>query len=286
MKPLQRHEIAHNRHRQRDEATRKTTSSLSIMEYDKWIEGIKSSNDQFGKPSYRSPGAWSSKILPNSKSMQSDCDEEFHWHDDKREELDADRAASLILWKKSPADDGSPHKLHDHENTYPARRTQDIADYRKEMMEMVRGLPEADFELTLQDIVEKRKDFKEAEPAMVKELVSDGNKTKRKKNQKKIVSVARSKSIDTGFLNRMLLPLLVVVRWKSLKLRDIGEKVAMKEVGENKKVIERKKSKEEQWWRKNEFSEKGSSNSSSAGSSSSNDSGISSDDNFSRNMSL
>jgi hypothetical protein len=285
MKPLQRHEIARNRHIQRDEATQKTASSLSIMEYDKWIEGIKSSNDQFGKPGYRSPGAWSSKNLLNSKSMQSNCDEESHWHDDKREELDADRTASPVLWKKSPADE-SPHKLHDHENAYSAARTQEIADNRKEMMEMVRGLPEADFELTLQDIVEKRKDSKEAEPVTVNELVSDKKETKRKKKQKKSVSVARSKSIDTGLLNRMLLPLSVVVRRKSLNLRDRGEKVAAREVEEKKKVIERKKSKDEEWWRKNEFSEKGSSNSSSVGSSSSNDSGISSDDHFSRNMSM
>lgn len=287
MKPPQPREVARNRRQiRRDEATRRTTSLRSITEYDKWVEGIKSSNGQFGKPGYRSPGAWSSRILPNSKSMPSDRDEEFHWRA-KREEPDADRTASPILWKKSMADETSD-QLHDHENAYPATttRTQEIEDYRKEMIEMVRGLPEGDFELTLQDIVEKRKDFKEVEPVTIKEMASHEKETKKKKNKKKYVNVARSKSIDTGLLARMFSPLSVVVRRKSLNLRDQGEKAETKEVEEKKKVMQRKKSKDEEWWRKNEFSEKGSTNSSSVGSSTSNGSSSSNDNHFNRNMSM
>ncbi|XP_078156733.1 uncharacterized protein LOC144552616 [Carex rostrata] len=282
MKPLKQREIYRNGHMQRDEMTRTTASSRSIMEYDKWIEGIKSNGGQFGKPGSPSPGAWSSRILPSYKFKQSDSDEELQCRE-KREDPDADRSASPVLWKKSPADDSSL-VLQNSENAYPATRTQEIANYRKEMMEMVRELPDGDFELTLQDIVEKRKEFKEVEPVTVKELVSDEKETKRKKNQKKFVK--RSYSIDTGLLTRMFLPLSVAVRRKSLKVRDQGEKVSTKEIDEKMQAVAKKKSKDEEWWRKNEFSEKGSRNSSSVGSSSSNGSNSSGDDHLSRNMSM
>ncbi|KAF3334148.1 hypothetical protein FCM35_KLT20752 [Carex littledalei] len=281
MKPLKQSEINRNGHIRRDEMTRITASSRSIMEYDKWIEGIKSSGAQFGKPGSPSPGAWSSRILPSSNFKQSNSDEEFQCRD-KRDDPDADRAASPVLWKKSPADESSD-MLQNSESAYPATRTQEIANYRKEMMEMVRGLPDVEFELTLQDIVEKRKEFKEVEPVTVKELASDEKETKRKKKQKKYV---KSKNVDTGLLTRMFLPLSVAVRRKSFNLRNRGDKVATKEVDEKKQVMAKKKSKDEEWWRKNEFSEKGSSSSSSVGSSSSNGSNSSGDDHFSRNMSM
>ncbi|KAJ4731320.1 patatin-like phospholipase domain protein [Rhynchospora pubera] len=275
MKPTQRSEIARNWHMRREEMARRTASSRSMMEYDKWVEGIKSSDGKAG----RSPGAWSSRILPNSKSAQFDRDEEFHWLD-KRDDPDVDRTASPILWKKSPA----------HENTHSATKSQEVEVYRKQMMEMVRGLPEGDYELTLQDIVEKRKEFKDVEPVnktTVKELMVTGEKeTKKKKNQKKYVSVARSSSLDTGLLNRMFLTLSVTARRKSFNLRDHGEKISMKEGEGKKEAIVSKKTKDEEWWRKNEFSEKGSSNASSVGSSTSNGSNSSGDDHFTRNMSM
>lgn len=260
--------------------SRDASYPLSVMEYDKWAEQIKTTDSHFGKPGSRSPGAWSSRIRPNSIPEHFNGDAEgFQWHG-RNEDLGTDDAGSPTFGAR-----------HDGKNSYPAARSQEIAGYRKEMMEMLRGLPEGDFELTLQDIVEKRKEYKEAEPVdekTVEELaITNEKEAKQTKEHKKDVRVVRSNSLDTGLLVKMLSPLSVAVRRKSFNVIDRSAgKVVAKDLGGKKKAIERKKSKDEEWWKKNEFSEKGSSKASSVGSSSSNSSSSSADHHFGRNLSM
>lgn len=192
---------------------------------------------------------------------------------------------------------------HQHHRLYPASagsspsRAQAIAGYRREMLDLVRGLPESAYELSLRDIVESppppppppqtNADVQEQEKDEPKKdvavaMVDDEEEAKKQsgggggaKKQGKAKarkqrtmgrtrsrSLERSVSLDTGLLIKLFLPFSVGGKKK------VSPKPAPVAANDGKKKKKQgKKEKEEEWWKKSEFSEAGSSRTSSTSSS-------------------
>ncbi|XP_037429616.1 atherin [Triticum dicoccoides] len=236
-------------------------------------------------------------------------EEDFRW-------LQASRQGS----PESGSGSGTPspqlwaHREHHHDRLYPASagsspsRAQAIAGYRREMLDLVRGLPEAAYELSLRDIVESRPSPlppppppPPAQPYAVatqeqgngepkKDVTaaarngdeakkqSDGGGKKQGKARKQRTmgrtrsrSMERSVSLDTGLLIKLFLPLSVGRKKKvSPKPAAVAPAKDGRKKTKKKKKKEGKKEDEEEWWKKSEFSEAGSSSrTSSSGSSNS-----------------
>lgn len=110
------------------------------------------------------------------------------------------------LWK--PSSPTSPNH-HNYHTMSPSSRTQAIAKGRRELMEMVRDLPESFYELSLKDIVENKPELEaqkeikinlpEEKRTPVKETTkqkrSTSKKVKKSESKKKMV---RSRSVDNG----------------------------------------------------------------------------------------
>ncbi|KAL6868175.1 hypothetical protein ACP4OV_015020 [Aristida adscensionis] len=202
----------------------------------------------------------------------------------------------------------APHGPHPHHRTHPASagsspsRAQAIAGYRREMLDLVRGLPESAYELSLRDIVEPPSpplplptpppppppstttttttgQHTDAE----KDAAADGARSKKQGRKQRTArrqrsrSMERSVSLDTGLLIKLFMPLSVGGGGGKKKVSpkpDAGAKDAKKEKekkqGKKKKAAAAVAAKEEEWWTKSEFSEAGSSSrTSSTGSSNS-----------------
>lgn len=206
-------------------------------------------------------------------------------------------------------------ELQLHHRPYPASagsspsRAQAIAGYRREMLDLVRGLPESAYELSLRDIVERpspapypppdattaRRHTDAAaasgsdEPAggNTTDAVADdgraatqgGSKGKRQGRKQRTMrkqrsrSLERSVSLDTGLLIKLFLPLSIggkkKVSPKPEAAKDGKKKKDKKKQGKKKEAAPAP-AQEEEWWTKSEFSEAGgSSRTSSTGSSNS-----------------
>ncbi|CAA7404526.1 unnamed protein product [Spirodela intermedia] len=93
----------------------------------------------------------------------------------------------------------------------PGARAQDIARYRQEMMELVRGVPEMAYELSLRDMVEMPVVAKggaatgeEKEPAAAENKIKNGKK-----------EILRSASMDNGvFQLKMFFPVMNLGKWR------------------------------------------------------------------------
>ncbi|PQQ00617.1 uncharacterized protein Pyn_34808 [Prunus yedoensis var. nudiflora] len=119
------------------------------------------------------------------------------------------------LWKTTS-------RVNNYRNLSPASRTQAIARGQRELMEMVKNMPESCYELSLKDLVEYKKpmvneeddqDQNEEEGDKSTEVLvrrgnlnEEGNSKKKKSEKKKLVM--RSGSIDSGgFLLKMVFPI-------------------------------------------------------------------------------
>ncbi|XP_062183430.1 uncharacterized protein LOC133887478 [Phragmites australis] len=190
------------------------------------------------------------------------------------------------------------HHEH-HHRLYPASagsspsRAQAIAGYRREMLDLVRGLPESAYELSLRDIVEHPSSSppplppppsntyaaqRDHEPADTKKDAaadtvdeqatkqSGGAKNKKQGRKQRTMrkqrsrSLERSVSLDTGLLIKLFLPLSVGGK-KKVSPKPDGAKDAKKKDKEKRKQGKKEEAKEqeEEWWTKSEFSEAGSS---------------------------
>lgn len=217
------------------------------------------------------------------------------------------------LWASRP--EHHHHQLH---RQYPASagsspsRAQAIAGYRREMLDLVRGLPESAYELSLRDIVEHHPSPPRAplappssaglltsravpaaqekdEPAGAEDGGNRQGGSKGKKQGKKQRTMRkqrsrgleRSVSLDTGLLIKLFLPLSIGGKKKKVSPKpddDKKKKKSDKKQGTKKKeaVATAAAQQEEEWWTKSEFSEAGSSSrTSSTGSSNSNSSAAS-----------
>lgn len=290
----------------------------AMGEYNAWAERIKGANHgYFARSPDPNPGAWARRPdqvrravaatnppttgLGGGDPIRSAAAAEeqgFRWA--AKESYDSD-TPSPPLWKSPPIarsagsspirsvyrdDDGDDDG--DDRGRHPNQRVQAIERYRQEMMEMVRGLPEAAYELSLRDIVESpspriariegQRPTDEAESP--KEKSEKGasrseKETKKEKNKKKkkVRRISRSESLDTGgLLIKMFMPLSVGGRRKSFGASSAGTgaKVSPKPTAAAAAAAAGEgNNKGEEWWNKNEFSEAESSRTSSTNSSSS-----------------
>ncbi|XP_054789106.1 uncharacterized protein LOC129294674 [Prosopis cineraria] len=76
------------------------------------------------------------------------------WAPKQVDDDDATGVCSPPLWKTSPTRSPQHDKNH-HQSLSPSSRTRAIARGQRELMEMVRNMPESTYELTLKDLVEK-----------------------------------------------------------------------------------------------------------------------------------
>lgn len=176
---------------------------------------------------------------------------------------DESGVCSPPLWKTSPS--GSPnggnsplHRRH-HQNHYrslsPASRMQAIAQGQRELMEMVRNMPESCYELSLKDLVErpvvqapqdlfpeKRNFGDEIATSREKKKVKD----RKKKNDTK-PKMGRSGSLDNGgFLLKMVFPVSFRLKKKKNSATNTCSKVSPKPLASDGSA----KSVDKEWWKK------------------------------------
>lgn len=160
---------------------------------------------------------------------------------------------------------GSPLNPSSPKSMSPNSRTQAIARGRKELMEMVRDLPETFYELSLKDIVEKQKPDMEVQKEIdppeeknhVKELITRAEEKKKKSSKKarkgEKQKMARSKSVDNG---KFLLKTSVFPVWfgsKKSKKSNLGSSGSFKiaPVPKPQPTPTRSiKGQEREWWRR------------------------------------
>ncbi|XP_043696695.1 uncharacterized protein LOC122647325 isoform X2 [Telopea speciosissima] len=152
---------------------------------------------------------------------------------------------SPTLWKTSPARINEPEtSLLHHSSLSPASRTHAIARSRKELMEMIRNMPETSYELSLQDLVEK--------PYVQASADTNSNdikseKAKRKKRQERNKGrIGRSVSMETEpVLLKMFFPLSLGTIKKSFSM-DTGSKISQK----SSSLEAQEKGVDKEWWKK------------------------------------
>ncbi|XP_022750923.1 uncharacterized protein LOC111299754 [Durio zibethinus] len=129
------------------------------------------------------------------------------------------------LWGAKRVTDASPllSNSHFYSNLSPTTRKQAIEDGRKELMEMIRNMPESSYELSLKDIVDKQL----GEEVKVKaasedksihfetETLTKKQKTKKRK-KRKAGPISRTGSMDAdNFLIKMFFPSSLSFKRKS-----------------------------------------------------------------------
>uniref|UniRef100_F6GZT7 Uncharacterized protein n=1 Tax=Vitis vinifera TaxID=29760 RepID=F6GZT7_VITVI len=176
---------------------------------------------------------------------------------------DESGVCSPPLWKTSPS--GSPnggnsplHRRH-HQNHYrslsPASRMQAIAQGQRELMEMVRNMPESCYELSLKDLVERPVVQAPQDPFPEKrnfgdEIATSREKKKvkdRKKKNDTKPKMGRSGSLDNGgFLLKMVFPVSFRLKKKKNSATNTCSKVSPKPLASDGSA----KSVDKEWWKK------------------------------------
>ncbi|KAL9234218.1 hypothetical protein vseg_009113 [Gypsophila vaccaria] len=127
-----------------------------------------SSNVHVSKP--RRP----TKPYGNLEDVEKEEDDDMK--DEIRFEVDEQEASTPRLWKTS-------------RTTQQSCRTMEIAQGRRELMDMVKDLPESFYELSLKDIVEHNADLMEEQSTMEETMLME-------KKMMKMKRLARSKSVE------------------------------------------------------------------------------------------
>ncbi|KAL3641722.1 hypothetical protein CASFOL_012537 [Castilleja foliolosa] len=90
-----------------------------------------------------------------TRSSEDDGFLQFRPNNNNTQESDDSGVCSPPLWKNSPSPNPSPsHPLISHYCLSPNSRTKAIARGQRELMEMVKNMPESSYELSLKDLVE------------------------------------------------------------------------------------------------------------------------------------
>jgi len=194
------------------------------------------------------------------------------------QELNVDDSGicSPPMWTTSP-----PHTKNDHQDLSPTSRTQAIVRGQRELMEMVKNMPESNYELSLKDLVEHHRLENAVEErrnlTLYKRDKSRGGAGKRVDN--KMTQVKRNGNIDRGgFYLKMGLPFSLGSKDKNKSKKKNNEssgnsssRVTPKPDGSTKGGVDK------EWWKKSPSAYKGSdSGESSTNSGSSKSSGSSS----------
>ncbi|XP_057770160.1 uncharacterized protein LOC130989992 [Salvia miltiorrhiza] len=140
-------------------------------------------------------------------------------------------ASSPLLWRRPETSTLLPEN-HQYSCLSPTSRLRAIVDSRKELMEMLKQMPESSYELTLKDIVEQQdKEDAVAEEDKVKHKIPVRAKSANTKQ------ICRSESMESEvFLLKMFLPVSLSSKKKKKKKakprkhsREAPEKQANKE---------------------------------------------------------
>ena len=122
---------------------------------------------------------------------------------------------SLHLWKRNSSKkvqyESSPLLPHDHHpsNLSPTSRRKVIADGRKQLMEMVKDMPESSYELSLKDLVNEQHGLEEVQEGPVESQEDQPKKQTKntKKGIKKVRQLSRIESLESEtFLLKMFFP--------------------------------------------------------------------------------
>ncbi|XP_027338831.1 uncharacterized protein LOC113852686 [Abrus precatorius] len=159
------------------------------------------------------------------------------------------------LWTTSP-----PHRIHHFRSLSPTSRTQAIVNGQRELMEMVKNMPESNYELSLKDLVEQhhrvdaRQDNAVEEErnlsAYKRESVGRGSRTRKVEH---MPHVKRNGNIDRGgFYLKMVFPFSLGSKdkkkmkgkKKNESLGNSSSKVTPKPDGSTKGVVDK------EWWKK------------------------------------
>jgi hypothetical protein len=136
------------------------------------------------------------------------------------------------------------HSQHPNRRQYPASagsspsRAQAIAGYRREMLDLVRGLPESAYELSLRDIVEHRHPSTSSPPSSTPHLPPSSSNTEpakqgRRRRKQRSRSLERSVSLDTGLLVKFFVPLCIRAGKKKVSPKPDAKDAAKKEKNKN-----------------------------------------------------
>ncbi|XP_042373699.1 uncharacterized protein LOC121967497 [Zingiber officinale] len=177
-------------------------------DYMAWAERIKANRGGYFDRSHgRSVGAWTRRST--ATPLMSSSPPRYVRHGwlsaDQAEDDDGYGTSSPTLWKNS----GNSPTWHSR-RAGPTARAQEIARYRQEMLELVRGLPESEYELSLRDMVEDRG------------LLVEGKESKDEGEEKSKMQGKQSTAATGGLLLGMRFPFSVGDRRKRLNKSGLG----------------------------------------------------------------
>ncbi|XP_042470334.1 uncharacterized protein LOC122052725 [Zingiber officinale] len=177
-------------------------------DYMAWAERIKANRGGYFDRSHgRSVGAWTRRST--ATPLMSSSSPRYVRHGwlsaDQAEDDDGYGTSSPTLWKNS----GNSPTWHGR-RAGPTARAQEIARYRQEMLELVRGLPESEYELSLRDMVEDRG------------LLVEGKESKDEGEEKSKMQGKQSTAATGGLLLGMRFPFSVGDRRKRLNKSGLG----------------------------------------------------------------
>ncbi|KAG5111901.1 hypothetical protein JHK82_035170 [Glycine max] len=163
------------------------------------------------------------------------------------------------LWTTSPPK--SPHQCKNHYRCLsPASKTQAIARGQRELMEMVKSMPESSYELSLKDLVEHpRVEVAQEKGAEERKNLGDKNVDSRKKVDMNIKKgqVKRSGNIDSGgFYLKMVFPISLGSK-KKTKNESLVNSGSNKVSPRTSVSDHGSKSLDKEWWKKKSLSGSG-----------------------------
>ncbi|XP_030441862.2 uncharacterized protein LOC115664057 [Syzygium oleosum] len=148
---------------------------------------------------------------------------------------------SPTLWKREKMSI-SIAKDHHYSNLSPSTRTRRIEEGRREMMEMIRNLPESSYELSLKDIVDKQLPLQEnqeeeEEKFQFRSAEAESNKNQKRKKRNKVTrtpshqhhqhQVSRCNGMETGtFLIKMFFPSFLALNKKPATSQNSRSKIS------------------------------------------------------------
>ncbi|KAF7829778.1 uncharacterized protein G2W53_012111 [Senna tora] len=192
-------------------------------------------------------GFWASKAGQNPRNCQSWNDTEIQFGTESKD-TDDSGICSPPLWRTSPPTSPQQRKNY-YRSLSPASRTQAIARGQKELMDMVRNMPESSYELSLKDLVEKpwieaqaqaREEENQAEQRNLN--TRNGFRKEGSGSGRKIQGKRGGNNIDSGgFYLKMMFPI------------SLGSKKKTKietSVNGSSKVSPRPSVSDKEWWKK------------------------------------
>ncbi|XP_027148814.1 uncharacterized protein LOC113749322 [Coffea eugenioides] len=233
------------------------------------FDPFRSINDRNGSGSWRSGsfGARARKTGGNYQNYWNLNGDGVQFRPQNSE--DESGVQSPPLWKSSPPT--SPLNSRCNSNTYrslsPTSRTQAIARGQRELMEMVKNMPESCYELSLKDLVEHpRIESPKEESYLLEQKNYDDRlqvlnqkvksiRRQESKNSEKKAQILRSKSMENRDLFlKMVFPLSFKSRKKKNLMTNTLAKVSPKPEVPDKTS----KSVDKDWWKKRFSSSSGS----------------------------